>query len=100
MPHSRSKIPKVSRENGMSLKTVKSGKMLPKLGRGFRGSLLRTNVLQMTSRNMSMKPMIRADQAKPTIGNSRWSINGKMIPPIPPAVMAIPVALPRFFKKK
>lgn len=47
-----------------------------------------------------MNPRIRVAQAKPTFGNSRCSINGKIMPPMDPAVMAIPVAFPRLTRKK
>lgn len=47
-----------------------------------------------------MNPRIRVAQAKPTAGNRRWSIRGKIIPPILPDVIAIPVALPRRRRKK
>lgn len=47
-----------------------------------------------------MNPTHRVAQAKPIEGNSFWSISGKIIPPMLPAVMAIPVALPRLTRKK
>ncbi len=47
-----------------------------------------------------MNPRILVAQAKPTDGKSLCIINGNMIPPIDPDVMAIPVAFPRLAKKK
>lgn len=37
---------------------------------------------------------------KTRVGISFWSIRGKIIPPMLPAVMAIPVAVPRLRRKK
>jgi hypothetical protein len=47
-----------------------------------------------------MNPMILVAHAKPSMGNSFWSINGKMMPPMEPLVIAIPVAFPRLRRKK
>ena len=52
------------------------------------------------SKNRSINPRIRVAQANPTAGKSRWSISGKMMPPIDPEVMAIPVAFPLLRRKK
>ena len=46
-----------------------------------------------------MDPRIRVAQANPTAANSLCSISGKMIPPIDPEVIAIPVALARLRRK-
>ena len=83
-----------------SLKTVKSGAMLLRLPIGFRGNRLLTRRFARMSKNRRMNPNMRVAHAKPTVGKSRWSINGKMIPPMDPEVMAIPVALARLRRKK
>jgi len=100
MPHSIRKIPIVTNKNGKSLKTVKSGAILLKLPIGFRGRRLLTRRFASTSRNKRMNPKMRVAQAKPTLGNSLCSIKGKIMPPMDPEVMAIPVALPRLRRKK
>ena len=85
---------------GKSLKTVKSGAMLLKLPIGFGGRRLLTKRFASTSRNKRINPNMRVAQANPTVGNSLCSSSGKMIPPMDPEVMAIPVALPRLRRKK
>jgi hypothetical protein len=94
------KIPTVTNVKGKSLKTAKSGAMLLKLPIGFRGRRLLTRRFASKSRNRRINPNMRVAQANPTTGKSLCSINGKMIPPMDPEVMAIPVALPRFRRKK
>jgi hypothetical protein len=94
------KMPSVTKSKGMSLKAENSGVMLLKLGRGLRGRRLRTRRLAMTRRKRRMNPRIRVAQAKPTAGKRRWSMRGKMTPPILPDVIAIPVAFPRRWRKK
>ena len=47
-----------------------------------------------------MNPRIRVDHAKPTNRNNFSRIKGKRIPPIEPEVIAIPVAIPLFWRKK
>jgi len=100
MPHSMRKIPIVTKANGRSLKTDRSGDILRKLVIGFLGSRLRSKIFAMIRRKSKIKPTIRIDQAKPTVGRRRWSMSGKTIPPMLPDVMAIPVAFPRFTRKK
>jgi hypothetical protein len=93
-------MPIVTKVKGRSLKTEKSGATLLKLAIGFRGKRLLTNRFAIPSRNRRMKPRMRVAQAKPTMGKSLCSIRGKIIPPIEPEVIAIPVAFPRLRRKK
>lgn len=53
-----------------------------------------------TQQKISIKPMIRVAQAKPTDGKSRCNARGNMTPPSDPPAAAMPVALPRFSWKK
>jgi hypothetical protein len=94
------KIPSDTKANGRSLKTVRSGETLLRLAIGLRGSRLRTRRFAVVRINRRMNPRIRVAHAKPTVGKSFWSMRGKIIPPIEPEVIAIPVALPRFTRKK
>lgn len=52
---------------------------------------VRQAIVQQTR---EMKPMIRIVQGKPMIGARYRVISENMIPPIPPAVQAMPVARP------
>jgi hypothetical protein len=99
IPHSIRKIPRVRKVKGRSLKTVRLGAMLRRLAMGLRGRRLRTRRFAIVRRKRRMKPRIRADHANPTRGKRLCSIKGKIIPPMLPEVMAIPVALPRRRKK-
>ena len=49
----------------------------------------------MLRRKRNIKARIRTAQRYPTRGKSRWSMSGKMIPPIEPPVVARPVAAAR-----
>lgn len=51
----------------------------------------------MLRRKRKMNANIRVAHLKPTSGKRRWSIKGKMIPPIEPPVVARPVAAARRF---
>jgi hypothetical protein len=95
-PHSIKKIPIVVNVNGTFLKISKSGYAFAFLDGGSR---LLMSTLAMIRRKRHIKPIIRQVQAKPTLGMSFWSMNGKIIPPIEPPVQAIPVAFPRPVKK-
>ena len=48
----------------------------------------------------SMNPMVRDAQANPTDGNSCCKASGKITPPKEPPAAAMPVAFPRFSRKK
>lgn len=50
--------------------------------------------------NTSMKAMMRVAHSKPTLGNNCCNASGKMTPPSDPPAAAMPVALPRFTRKK
>lgn len=50
--------------------------------------------------NIPMKPMIRIVQGKPTCGTSLSNKMGKMMPPTGPAVVTMPVAIPRRFENQ
>lgn len=100
MPHSMRKMPRVTRANGISLKTARSGVTLFKLVIGVRGNRLLTSRFMITSKTNRINPKILVAHANPTVGNSFWSINGNMIPPIEPAVIATPVAFPRLARNQ
>lgn len=100
IPHSRRKMPSVKKAKALSLNTRKSGRTALKEVIFFLGSLLLTRRLAMTSRKIRINPRILVAHAKPSMGKSLCSMSGKMIPPILPEVIAIPVALPRLTKKK
>lgn len=53
-----------------------------------------------TQQKSVMKPMIRVAHGKPTFGSSFSKANGNITPPSDPPAAAIPVALPRFCRKK
>ena len=82
------------------MKTVKSGAMLLKLPIGFLGKRLLTKRFASRSKKSRIKPKILVAQAKPTVGKSLCNVRGKMIPPMEPEVIAIPVAFPRLRRKK
>jgi len=94
------KMPIVMKVKGRSLKTVRSGATLLKLAMRFRGRRLRTRKLAMRRRKSKINPRILVAHAKPTVGKSFWSMRGKIMPPILPDVIAIPVAFPRLTRKK
>lgn len=97
MPHSMKNTPAVISVSEGSLKIPRSGLTeLPGLG-GRRDWIRRKATVQRTS---ITKPNIRVAQANPTLGNSSCSINGKTMPPTEPPSEPIPVALPRFTRKK
>jgi hypothetical protein len=91
------KIPTVSNKYDLSRKIRKSGKTdCPAFG--GRRDLMNT---QRTMQQKTLtKPMMRVAHAKPTEGKSFCSANGKITPPSEPPAAAMPVALPRFARKK
>jgi hypothetical protein len=74
MPHSIKNIPRATRKNGISLKSLKFGDTLRRLAMGLRGRRLRTSILAMARRKTRMKPKILVAHAKPTAGKSRWTL--------------------------
>jgi len=96
-PHSIHQVPAVNQANAGSRKIRKSGITdCPGLG-GNRDRVSRTAMVQQ---NMKTNPMIRVAQANPTRGKSCCNIRGKIIPPREPPAAAMPVAFPRFSRKK
>lgn len=95
--HSIKKMAIVSNRYDLSRKMRKSGRTdCPGLG-GSRDLMRRQAMMQQ---NTSMNAMIRVAHAKPTLGNNCCRANGKMTPPSEPPAAAMPVALPRFTRKK
>jgi hypothetical protein len=97
------KIPMVARANPRSWRMEKSGHMDFKVA-DFAGgpSRLRMKAFDAEQSPRKMNARIRQLQPNPTPSSLRryCSKSGKTIPPIPPAVVAIPVANPRLTLKK
>jgi len=97
-PYSMKKIARQRRVKLILRNTVKSGRREAGLSRG--GKRERMRILDGTERPSRMNPTTRALQAKPTLGMRDRSRIGKRTPPIPPAVVARPVASPLRASKK
>src|SRR6478735_525206 len=97
-PHSIKKIPHAENVNFMSLKMLRSGQTEDTLF--DRGRRERMQSVAGTVSPRMMKPRIRVVHAKPTLGRSFCRKMGNMIPPIDPAVIATPVARPRFWSNQ
>lgn len=90
--NSTRKTPMVVNRNGICRKMRKSGWAVAFLAGGRRD---RTRVMPTRPHTRHIRARTRVAQPKPMRSNKAVSMRGKMMPPIPPAVDASPVAKPR-----